>query len=110
MPGISTSADALFSRGARLARVEIAPPERTVGRNTEESIRAGVFLGAVEAVDGLVRRIVEEMDFPEALEVVATGGFAEALAAASRRVTRVDATLTLTGIRMVWEAREQRRK
>jgi len=102
-PGIATSAAALFQRGARLARVEILKPERVVGRSTEESIQAGIFFGAVGTVDSLVGAVRTEMEFPSGIPVVATGGLAPAIAASSRVVTAVDETLTLEGIRLVWE-------
>jgi type III pantothenate kinase len=73
-PGAMTSAQALFQKGARLARVEILEPERVVGRNTEESIQSGVYFGTVGSVDALVDRIKTEMGFPAGTPVVATGG------------------------------------
>jgi len=102
-PGPATSAQALFQKGARLARVEIREPERVVGRTTEESIQAGVFFGAVGSVDTLVELIFEEMRFPAGTPVVATGGLAEAIARRSRTITAVDPALTLNGIRRVWD-------
>ncbi len=102
-PGIATSANALFHRGARLARVEVRRPERVVGRSTAESIQSGVFFGAVGGVDALVRAIFQEQAFPEGSPVVATGGFSAAVGAASETVTHVDETLTVRGIRLVWE-------
>ena len=103
MPGIATAANALFQRGARLTRVEIARPEHVVGRTTEESMQSGIFYGAVGAVDTLVRAVMEEQGFPADTPVVATGGLAQAIAEASETVTTVDAALTVTGIRLVWE-------
>jgi type III pantothenate kinase len=102
-PGILTAAGALFARGARLSRVEVIAPPRVVGRTTEESMQAGIFLGAVFAVDGLVRAIMEEQKFPTGTPVVATGGLASAVQQASRTITAIDPDLTLTGIRLVWE-------
>lgn len=101
-PGIATSANALFQRGARLAKVEIRKPAHAVGRTTEESLQSGIFYGAVGSVDALVRRIVSEMGFPPDLAVVATGGLAAAIAGESGTVTAVDEHLTLEGIRLVW--------
>ncbi len=102
-PGIATGANALFRRGARLARVEITRPGHVVGRSTEESMQAGIFFGAVGSVDALVRAIVAEQGLDAGLPVVATGGLAAAIAEASETVTAVDEALTVTGIRMVWE-------
>ncbi len=103
MPGVATAANALFARGARLARVEIARPGHVVGRTTDESMQSGIFYGAVGAVDALVRAVRQEQGFPEDLPVVATGGLAEAIAGASETITAVDDALTVTGIRLVWE-------
>ncbi|NNF08603.1 MAG: type III pantothenate kinase [Candidatus Eisenbacteria bacterium] len=103
MPGVTTAANALFSRGARLSKVEIVEPPRVVGRNTEESIQAGIFFGSAGAIDSLVDRVIAEMNFPKDIPVIATGGLAGPLAHASRTITSVDDTLTLEGIRLVWE-------
>ncbi|MEI8255894.1 MAG: type III pantothenate kinase, partial [Deltaproteobacteria bacterium] len=56
-PGVQISADALFARAAKLPRVEIARPPRTVGRNTVHAMQAGIVLGQAGLVDGLVDRI-----------------------------------------------------
>jgi type III pantothenate kinase len=102
-PGITTAANALFQRGARLAKVEVRKPAHVVGRSTEESMQSGIFFGAVGGVDSLVRAIVKEQGFDPGLPVVATGGLASAVAEASETITHVDETLTLTGIRLLWE-------
>jgi type III pantothenate kinase len=107
-PGILIAAHALFDRGARLGRVEVKAPARVVGRSTEESLQSGIFFGAVAAVDGLVRRIIAEQKFPAGVPVIATGGLATAVQEASETITAVDPTLTLTGIRLVWEKQARR--
>jgi type III pantothenate kinase len=104
-PGIATSANALFTHGARLARVEIRRPAHVVGRTTEESMQAGIFYGAVGSVDALVRAVVRELSLDPGLPVVATGGLASAIAAASETITAVDEALTVNGIRLIWERR-----
>ena len=103
MPGVVTAANALFLHGARLARVEIARPRHVVGRTTEESLQSGIFYGAVGAVDTLVQAVIEEQGFPKEVPVVATGGLAGSIAAASSTITAVDDALTVTGIRLAWE-------
>ena len=102
-PGVATSANALFQRGARLARVEIVRPERVVGRSTMASIQSGVFFGAVGAVDALVRAIIREQEFPESIPVIATGGLASLVAEVSVTITDVDEPLTVRGILQVWQ-------
>jgi len=100
-PGITTSAEELFRRGARLAKVEIVRPDHAIGRTTQECIQSGVFLGAVGQIDGLVGRIARELD--SAPSVVATGGLAESIARDSRAITAVDPALTLKGLRLIAE-------
>lgn len=98
-PGIETSAEELFRRASRLARVELRRPERAIGRNTEENIRSGVIFGAVGQVDGLVDRIRREMGGRP--KVIATGGLAEVVAHDSRTIQVVDAYLTLKGLKLI---------
>jgi type III pantothenate kinase len=100
-PGIQISADALFSRAAKLPRVEIVKPPRAVGKNTQGSMQSGIVFGYVALVDGLVDRLVEELGF--ACGVVATGGLARVIAPLSRTIQDVDDDLTLTGLRLIYE-------
>src|SRR5256885_17140246 len=74
MPGVRTASDALIRNTAKLPATELTPPERVIGRRTEDCIRSGVLLGAAEAVDGLVRRIKAEWPNGKAPHVIATGG------------------------------------
>jgi type III pantothenate kinase len=99
-PGLGISAEALFERAARLHRVSIQRPERVVGRNTEQSMQAGLYYGYAALVLGLVQRIRAELghDAP----VVATGGLARVLAADLDIVDSVDPGLTLEGLRLLW--------
>jgi len=103
-PGILTSAEELFRRAARLAKVELRRPARAMGRTTEESIQSGVFFGAVAQIDGLVARLSRELRLRPF--VIATGGLAEAVAADSAHIQAVDPALTLQGLRIL--ARRQR--
>ena len=100
-PGIQISADALFSRAAKLPRVEIAKPPRVVGRNTLHSMQSGIVFGYVGLVDGIVDRLKDELGYPCA--VLVTGGLARLIAPLSRTVQEVDDVLTLTGLRILHE-------
>ncbi len=53
-PGIGISAEALFSRAARLFRVEIKDPGKIIGTNTMQSLQSGLYYGYADMVDGIV--------------------------------------------------------
>jgi type III pantothenate kinase len=71
-PGVETSAEALFSKAARLSKVDLEAPDKVIGTNTRASVQAGLMLGEAAMIDGLVRRIFGELGVECA--VVATGG------------------------------------
>jgi len=100
-PGIGISADALFQRAARLPRVDVRAPARVIGRSTVASIQSGLFFGYAAMVQGIIGRIRAELG--EEARVVATGGLAETLAREVPAIEAVDGTLTLTGLRLIWE-------
>jgi type III pantothenate kinase len=99
-PGVLTSAETLTRRTSKLPATELIPPERVIGRRTEECIRSGVLFGAAEAIDGLVRRIKGEWPRPQTPLVIATGGFAEIMAPLCSSFDRVEPHLTLQGLQL----------
>lgn len=101
MPGIEISADALFRAAARLSRVDIAAPPSPVGRNTVESIQAGIIYGTAGQVDRLVELFKEELG-PDS-KVVATGGLAESVVDECRTIENWDPLLTLDGLKIIYE-------
>jgi type III pantothenate kinase len=100
-PGVQISADALFQRAARLPRIDVRKPPRVVGRTTVGAMESGLFYGYVGMVEGLVRRMNDELS-GDAL-CVATGGLASVIAPEIPAIQHVDADLTLHGLRIVWE-------
>jgi type III pantothenate kinase len=104
MPGIRTAADDLIRKTAKLPATELAPPQRVIGRRTEECIRAGVVWGAVDAVDGIVNRIRAEWPGGGKPKVIATGGLAGLVAPLSQTIESVHPDLTLVGLRFAGEA------
>lgn len=101
VPGVGISADALFSRAAKLPRVEIARPRSVIGKTTVDAIQSGLVFGYVGLVEGLVARIASELETTPA--VIATGGLARLISEQSAIVDEVVEFLTLDGLRMVWE-------
>ena len=100
-PGITISSDALFERAAKLPRVEIKRPEKVIGSATVEAMQSGLYYGYVGLVDDILRRMIDELGGSP--RVIATGGLAPLIAKGSRYVEIVDETLTLEGLRLVYE-------
>jgi type III pantothenate kinase len=99
-PGPGITADALFSRAAKLPRVALAPPPRVIGKGTVDSIQSGIYYGYLGLVEGITRRVLAEL--PGAT-VIATGGLAGSFAEHSELIQHVEPDLTLEGLRMLWE-------
>jgi type III pantothenate kinase len=107
-PGLGISADALFSRAAKLARVDIKRPARTIGTNTIAHLQSGLFYGYIGLVDGILERILAEIQSSHSSgdaipKVIATGGLAHMLANDSKYITTIDDMLTLDGLRLLYE-------
>ena len=99
--GAGIMLDALTQRAPRLPRVEIARPPSVIGSSTIHSLQSGIYFGYIALVDGIMQKMIDEMNCTP--RVVATGGIAPLLAGGSKFIELVDETLTLEGIRLVYE-------
>ena len=99
-PGLEIAAEALVSRAAKLPRIELAAPPRVIGKGTVDSMQAGLVYGYVGLVEGLTKRVLDEMGGGR---VVATGGLAPVIARYTKIFDAVDDDLTLKGLRLLWE-------
>jgi type III pantothenate kinase len=103
-PGIMISTEALFLRAAKLPRVDIKRPQKVIGGSTVVAMQSGLYYGYAGLVDGVLRRMIAELgNVPKAPRVIATGGLASLIATGSELIELVDDTLTLEGMRIVYE-------
>ena len=102
-PGIGISSDALFRAAARLPRVELKAPARTLALNTGESIQAGLVFGYAGLTKELLERARADYiaDWPTEPTIFATGGLAELIAPFVPRIARIEPHLTLNGLRLL---------
>jgi type III pantothenate kinase len=99
-PGIMIASEALFSKTAKLPRVELSRPKSVIGKDTISSMQAGILFGYAGLVDGLIDRIKTEVKSNP--KVIATGGLATVIANETKSINIVDEMLTLEGLRILY--------
>ena len=98
-PGVGISLDALLAHTAKLVRVELLAPDTVIGRSTMAAIQSGLLWGFVGQIEGMVRRMTEELG--GTAHVIATGGQAAMVAGLTQVIDDVDPQLTLEGLRLI---------
>ena len=99
-PGMVTSLESLTRSAAQLFQVELVRPPKAIGKNTVTTMQSGVVLGFAGLVEGLVKRLKNELGDAK---VIATGGLAEVIAPATDVIDVVDLQLTLKGLKLIYE-------
>ncbi|WP_342563725.1 type III pantothenate kinase [Paenibacillus sp. FSL R7-0345] len=102
VPGLGISTEALYQRASKLPRIELEKPKKVIGRNTVHAMQAGIIFGYAGQVEGIVRRIKQEMNAP-VLKVIATGGLATLIAGETDCIDEVNPMLTLEGLRIIYD-------
>jgi type III pantothenate kinase len=100
-PGLEVSLEALTARAAKLPRIDVSNPQGAIGKNTQTAIQSGFGYGFAGLVDGIDRRLAEELGEPAT--VIATGGLAATIAPHCETIDEVDPLLTLRGLRLIYE-------
>ncbi|HLS20484.1 MAG TPA: type III pantothenate kinase [Bacillota bacterium] len=106
-PGIKISMEALYSKASKLPKIEIQRPETVIGHSTVEAMQSGVYYGYVGQVDGIIKRMKEQVG--NTAKVIATGGLAPLIAKGSETIDHVDQQLTLKGLYIIYKRNETRR-
>lgn len=104
-PTMELTAEMLIKHTAQLFKVELIPPPSVIGKDTAEHLQAGIVLGFIELVEGLIRRFRKE--FREPFRVIATGGRGEFFKEQIDTIEIYDPFLTLKGLRIAWELRRK---
>ncbi len=99
--GINLAAEALYTRAAKLPRIDLQVPPSVIGRNTVHAMQSGLLFGYVSMVEGMVNRFRAELGAD--MKVVATGGLAEVVAHETKVIDIIAPWLTLEGLRLIWE-------
>lgn len=99
--GINLAAEALYTRAAKLPRIDLQVPPSVIGRNTIHAMQSGLLFGYVSMVEGMVARFRAELGGD--MKVVATGGLAEVVAKETKVINFISPWLTLEGLRLIWE-------
>ena len=105
-PGVNVSLEALYSKAAKLPKIEIKSPANIVGKTTVEAMQSGVYFGYIGQVDEVVRRLQAQAVRPA--KVIATGGLAPLIAHDSATIDFVDSHLTLKGLYLIYKHNEHK--
>jgi pantothenate kinase (EC 2.7.1.33) len=100
-PGVNIAAEALFTRTARLPRIELVRPKQVIGRNTISAMQSGIIFGYIGLIESMIHRIERELG--SATKVIATGGYAYPIAKDIPAIGVVNADLPLIGLRLIYE-------
>ena len=99
--GVNLAAESLFTRAAKLPRIDLQRPPSVIGRNTIHAMQSGLIFGYVSMVEGMAARFRSELGSD--MKVIATGGMAEVIAKETQVVNFIAPWLTLDGLRLIWE-------
>ena len=99
-PGVKISMEALTGRTAQLPGISLDEPRCAIGKNTRDSMRSGIMLGAAAMLDGLLDRM--EAELGAKVTVVATGGISKFVLPLCRRKMVYDRSLMLKGLKLLY--------
>ena len=101
-PGIEVSAHNLIERAALIKETAFTVPEIAVGTTTKSNLQSGIMLGAIDVVDGMFTRMMDEMKWDNC-NIIVTGGFGELISPHLKTEHKLLPNLTLDGIRIIYD-------
>jgi type III pantothenate kinase len=99
-PGIDVAAEGLGSRAAQLGRIELQAPPHAIASSTSLGVQSGIVFGYAGMVDGLIRRVREEIG-PAPVVATGDGPWLPSLLELTRGLDAYDPLLTLRGLRLI---------
>lgn len=100
-PGIQTSAKALYQAAEKLPEVDLVFPENVIGKNTITNMQSGILYGALDAFEGMIKRINKELN--DDVKIILTGGFSKLIASKTSLSVILEFDLVLEGIKILTE-------
>ena len=100
-PGIRISAEALWTKAAKLPNIEIKKPKSILAQETISSMQAGLLYGQIGQTEYIIGKVKEESGIKD-LKVVATGGLGRLIADETKAIDIYDSFLTLDGLRIIY--------
>ena len=100
-PGVLTSTNTLFRTASTLPLVALRYPDVAIGKNTNDSMRAGIVIGFVGLTEKLVIQMKTELGGNP--RVIATGGLAPLIAPGTNMIDAIEPNLALIGLKILVE-------
>ena len=100
-PGIRISAEALWTKAAKLPNIEIKKPKSILAQETISSMQAGLVYGQIGQTEYIISKVKEESGIKD-LKVVATGGLGRLISDETKAIDVYDSFLTLDGLRILY--------
>lgn len=100
-PGIKTAAVSLTEKTALLSRASFQFPAQVIGKNTKDAIQSGVMYYALDAFEGMIRRLRRVAG--KYATVIATGGLAPFITEMTNEIKYLEPNLVLEGARIIFE-------
>lgn len=107
-PGMRVSLDSLKNATSQLPFVSLEAPKNIMGKNTNDSMRAGLVFGHALMIDGMIEAFAKEMGESSITSVI-TGGLASLIIPLLTHETICLEDLTLNGLLKIYKNNSKNR-